>query len=265
MDKKNEIEDSLEFCREIQYYKNHVKTSKEEFQRANIALSEFARWLNSEDKQFATDYTKYESLLEEAVEKNECNELQKQTTEVQEEREDDVSSPSLLRDIYQIVICVAIAVFLTAVVTTYFVSYTRINGKSMEIALDDGDIVMLNRIGYHLHDPKQFDVIVFSGNQGVRLVKRIIAVPGQTVQIVDGKIYIDGEVLEESYGSTETSTAGIAANPITLKEDEYFVLGDNRKYSTDSRSEYVGLVKKEDIIGEVVYRIYPFDAIGKIE
>jgi signal peptidase I len=96
-------------------------------------------------------------------------------------------------------------------------------------------------------------------------VKRVIGLPGETVQIIDGKVYINDQPLtDDKYCLSEILDSGSAEQPITLKEDEYFVLGDNRNMSTDSRSEYVGLVKRQDIIGEVFMRIWPFSHFGLI-
>ena len=96
-------------------------------------------------------------------------------------------------------------------------------------------------------------------------VKRIIALPGQTVQIVNGQIIVDGVVLTEEYGAEEIIDPGSASDEITLKDDEYFVLGDNRNKSTDSRFVTVGMIKKERIIGKVFMRVYPMNTIGRIE
>ena len=93
-------------------------------------------------------------------------------------------------------------------------------------------------------------------------VKRIIGLPGETVQIADGLIYIDGEVLQESYGREVIQDPGLAAEPITLGEDEYFVLGDNRNQSSDSRDPSVGLIHRDEIVGRAWLRIWPLDSFG---
>ena len=93
-------------------------------------------------------------------------------------------------------------------------------------------------------------------------IKRIIGLPGETVQIADGEIYINGEVLEESYGREVMQDAGLAAEPITLGDDEYFVLGDNRNYSSDSRDPSVALIHRKEIIGRAWLRIWPLDSFG---
>ena len=96
-------------------------------------------------------------------------------------------------------------------------------------------------------------------------MKRIIGLPGETVQIIGNQIYIDGTLLSESYGKNPMTKAGIALKGITLGEDEYFVLGDNRAVSADSRQANIGAVKKEEIEGVVVLRVVPLLKFGKVE
>ena len=96
-------------------------------------------------------------------------------------------------------------------------------------------------------------------------VKRIIGLPGETVQIIGNQIYIDGMVLSESYGKNAMTREGIASQGITLGEDEYFVLGDNRAVSADSRQANIGAVKQEEIEGVVVLRVVPLLKFGKVE
>ncbi|MCD8012648.1 MAG: signal peptidase I, partial [Lachnospiraceae bacterium] len=116
-------------------------------------------------------------------------------------------------------------------------------------------------------DPQRFDVVVFpfQYQEDTYYIKRIIGLPGETVQIVDGEIYINGDELEESYGYEEIKNAGLASTEITLGEQEYFVLGDNRNDSTDSREPSVGNITRDQIVGKAVFRVWPFDAIGFVQ
>ena len=115
--------------------------------------------------------------------------------------------------------------------------------------LFDGDHLYVEKISYRFDILKRFDIIFYPyGRENEDYyVKRIIGLPGETIQIVDGKIYINGEVLEENYGNEPILNPGRTAQPITLEEDEYFVLGDNRNISKDSRYPIVGNVKKKNI------------------
>ena len=137
----------------------------------------------------------------------------------------------------------------------------------MEPALSDGDNLIVDKISYRFHDPERFDIIIFpyQWEPNTYYIKRIIGLPGETIQIDDeGNIYIDGKVLQEHYGLERIKNPGSAREPITLGEDEYFVLGDNRNNSEDSRFTQVGVIHRDDIVGRAWLRIYPFDRIGFI-
>lgn len=158
-----------------------------------------------------------------------------------------------------------LAVFVvTMLVVCYVGQRTIVDGSSMEPTLSDGDNLIVDKISYHLGEPQRYDIVVFPcGEDGTYLIKRIIGLPGETVQIdEDGAIYIDGEHLIESYGREVMENPGLAKEPILLGDDEYFVLGDNRNDSLDSRNAQVGMVHREDIIGRAWMRIYPLDKIG---
>ena len=117
------------------------------------------------------------------------------------------------------------------------------------------------------HDPERFDIIVFpfQYQSNTYYIKRIIGLPGETVYINDaGEIYINGKLLEEDYGLDTIQNPGLASEPITLGEDEYFVMGDNRNNSSDSRDPSVGILKRKDLLGRAWVRIYPFDKVGVI-
>ena len=142
---------------------------------------------------------------------------------------------------------------LALVIVFYFGRQVKNSGDSMRPAVLDGDIVLVNRMIYDASRPKRGDIIVFkpNGNENARsYIKRIIGLPGETVQIKDGEIYIDGEKLEEKYETTAIEDAGTASEEITLDGDEYFVLGDNRRNSEDSRMADIGNVKRSEIEGK---------------
>ena len=129
----------------------------------------------------------------------------------------------------------------------------------METTLSDGDNLLVDKITYRFSEPKRFDIIVFpfQYDTDTYYIKRIIGMPGETVQIdYDGNIYINGSLLEESYGREVIQNPGRAAEPITLGEDEYFVMGDNRNNSSDSRDPSVGNIHRKDIIGLSLIHIF---------
>jgi signal peptidase I len=159
---------------------------------------------------------------------------------------------------------------LTYLVIHYVGQRTEVSGSSMESTLSDGDNLIVDKITYRFRDPERFDIIVFpfQYEEDTYYIKRIIGLPGETVQIdQQGVIYINGEELEESYGREiiDADKLGLAAEPITLGEDEYFVLGDNRNASSDSRDPSVANIKKKDIVGRAWLRIYPFSKFGLIK
>lgn len=156
---------------------------------------------------------------------------------------------------------------ITWLVITFVGQRTEVSGESMETTLSDGDNLIVDKLTYRFQDPKRFDIIVFPFHyeEDTYYIKRIIGLPGETVQIdQNGVIYIDGEVLNESYGREIIlpQTVGIAEKPITLGEDEYFVLGDNRNNSTDSRRIEVGNIQREEIVGRAWLRIWPLSKFG---
>ncbi|NLP35139.1 MAG: signal peptidase I [Clostridiales bacterium] len=154
------------------------------------------------------------------------------------------------------------------ILPNYVIQRTIVDGSSMEDTLRDGENLYVEKISYRFDLLDRFDIIVFypfGRDNEEYYVKRIIGLPGETIQIIGGEIYINGEVLEENYGKEPIADPGRAATPITLGDDEYFVMGDNRTISKDSRDIYVGNVEKENIGGKVIFRILPFSRFGKID
>jgi len=152
-------------------------------------------------------------------------------------------------------------------ITTYCVEKTNMTGSSMEGTLSDGDRIIINRMSYIKNDPERFDVIVFEKNgkeHSYYGIRRVIGLPGETVQIIDGEVYINGEVLEETVNVEAMRVYGLAEEPIVLDDDEFFVLGDNRNQSEDSRFTSMGNVTREEIIGKAWIRTDSFGIISKL-
>lgn len=170
----------------------------------------------------------------------------------------------LLRTLLSLLICLFTALILTLVINQYVAHHTSVEGSSMETTLADGDRIIVENVSYRLHEPERFDIIVFPNAQGVNYIKRIIALPGETIQIIDGYIYINGDMLDENYGNEVIVDPGLAADKIVLGQNEYFVLGDNRNGSIDSRRAELGNVKREQIKGKAWLRFYPFSKIETI-
>lgn len=140
-------------------------------------------------------------------------------------------------------------------------------GDSMNPVLSNGDVTLVNRIIYNASTPKRGDVIAFKpkGNENSHYyIKRIVGLPGETIAFVEGDIYIDGTKLKEDYMTTEIKDVGIVTEEITLGGDEYFVLGDNRENSEDSRMADVGMVKRSYIYGKVWMVLFPREHFGLV-
>ena len=175
----------------------------------------------------------------------------------------------IIKDIFEMVVGGVAAVFLAFVIVYSVGMRTSVIGDSMETTLYNGQEILVSRVIYRLSTPKRGDVIVFlpNGNQNSHFyVKRVVGLPGETVQIRDGSVYIDGVFLEESEEFDRMIDAGIAENELSLATDEFFVLGDNRNSSEDSRSGNIGGVKKENIIGKAWFHMSAGDeGVGLIE
>ena len=164
---------------------------------------------------------------------------------------------STIHEILSTLFYCGVAVFLAFVLVFSVGMKISMVGVSMEPALYNGQEVLINRFIYKITSPKRGDVIAFlpNGNQNSHYyLKRIVGLPGESIQIIDGYVYINGErVPEDEYD--KMADHGIAGNEIQLGSDEYFVLGDNRNMSEDSRSGNIGAVKKDTIAGKVWFHL----------
>lgn len=176
-------------------------------------------------------------------------------------------SRSVVRELLSMLMYIVIVLVLAFVVIHFIGQRTQVSGPSMIPALEDKDNLIVDKLSYRFRDPSRFDIVVFPYyyEKETYYIKRIIGLPGETVQLDNGSIYINGEVLEETYGKEATQDSGIAENPIVLGDDEYFVMGDNRNESKDSRDPSVGNIKRADIIGRAWVRIWPFSKFGVLK
>ena len=181
---------------------------------------------------------------------------------------EETKERSIFRELGGWLLYILIIIGLTYLIITFVGQRTRVSGSSMETTLSNGDNLIVDKLTYHFKEPKRYDIIVFpyKYEENTYYIKRIIGLPGETVQVIDGYTYINVEQLAgDIYGAEVMESAGIAAEPITLGEDEYFVLGDNRNHSSDSRDPSVGILKRKDLMGRAWIRIYPFDKMGVIK
>ena len=154
------------------------------------------------------------------------------------------------------VIPYVVIVVVVVLIRTFIITPVRVDGDSMKNTLKNGDILLL----YKLSSINRFDIIVLDEEKdNEKIIKRVIGLPGETVAIKKGKIYINDKVIDDEYAYGETSDY----DKVTLEDDEYFILGDNRLISKDSR--YFGPIKENEIKGKIVFRLFPFTKIGTVQ
>lgn len=158
----------------------------------------------------------------------------------------------ILKEIIPYIVIVLVVVL----IRTFIITPVRVDGDSMKNTLKNGDILLLYKLG----SINRLDIIVLDEEKdNEKIIKRVIGLPGETVAIKKGKIYINDKVIDDEYAYGETSDY----DKVTLEDDEYFILGDNRLISKDSR--YFGPIKKSEIKGKIVFRLFPFTKIGTVQ
>lgn len=158
----------------------------------------------------------------------------------------------IIKEIIPYIVIVVVVVL----IRTFIITPVRVDGDSMKNTLKNGDILLLYKLG----SINRLDIIVLDEEKdNEKIIKRVIGLPGETVAIKKGKIYINDKVIDDEYAYGETSDY----DKVTLEDEEYFILGDNRLISKDSR--YFGPIKKSEIKGKIVFRVFPFTKIGTVQ
>ena len=174
----------------------------------------------------------------------------------------------LVREVLSWIVELVVVIGLAYVLVSFFGIRTNVVGQGMEQTLENDDDILVNKFAYIISKPKQGDVIVFLPNGNKKshyYVRRVVAVPGDTVQIKDGALYVNDELYKESTDVASMEDAGIASDAVKLEKDEYFVLGDNRNNSEDSRYANIGNVKRDYIIGKAWFRFSGLGSFGTIK
>ncbi len=170
--------------------------------------------------------------------------------------------------IFKWIVDVIVVVILAVFIMNYIGLRTRVVGNSMADELINNDEVLIDTLIYKLKEPSRYDVIAFTkkGTDGesIEYIKRIVGLPGETVEIKNGRIYIDNKMLDYNKDMENIVNPGLAALPVTLSYDEYFVIGDNWNSSEDSRSGTVENVRRTEITGKVWLVVSPFVRIGLV-
>ena len=152
-----------------------------------------------------------------------------------------------------------IIIVVVVIIRTFLVTPAIVDGASMDYTLEDGQLVIVNKIVFKTSDVDRFDIVVLNNEQdGDKIIKRVIGLPNETIEYNNNQLYVNGKLIEQHYVVKDTEDF-----TVTTGEDEYFVLGDNRLVSKDSRM--LGNFKKEDIVGRVNFRLLPFKEFGFIE
>lgn len=172
----------------------------------------------------------------------------------------------IVKEIKSTIIVCLLAVIVVAITNSYIARVVKVDGHSMDPNLANNEMLILNRLSYRFSEPSRFDIVVFPHDDKF-YIKRIIGLPGETVQVKDGEFYINGSRLDEDYGNEPIVSYfyGRAKEPVKLGVDEYFCVGDNRNHSSDSRTKEVGNVKRDTLLGKATFRFYPFKRFGKVK
>ena len=159
---------------------------------------------------------------------------------------------------------IKLTLFLVVVlfIAIYVVGFQQIVGKSMSPSFNNQDVVLIDKLSYRFTNIKRGDIVSFYYSDAKFLVKRVIGLPGETIEYLNGVLYIDGDEVKEPY-LENVVTEDFSYN--TIPDDMFFVLGDNRVDSLDSRDEKVGLISKKDIIGKIIFRVWPLNRFGFVK
>ncbi len=202
--------------------------------------------------------------LKKKIAKERRKQLKRQEKEIR--RTSGEKETSVLKELFGWVLYIVVIIAAVYLIITYVGQRTKVSGHSMEPTLQNGDNLIVDKLSYRFRDPERYEIIVFPFKYAdeTYYIKRIIGLPGDTIQVKEGYVYLNGEKLEEDFEKVEKGREGIASEPITLGDDEYFVMGDNRNKSSDSRDSSVGVLTRDDLIGRAWIRIWPLDSIGVI-
>jgi len=165
-------------------------------------------------------------------------------------------------------VSILVVVILAYSIVTFGVQSVTMIGQSMDPALSNQDVVLINKRAYTFDEPQRYDIIAFKlkdDTESYFNIKRIIGLPGEKVLIKNGHVFINGDVIKDLPFDDLIMTEGLAEDEITLDEDEYFLMGDNCNNSEDSRYVNIGNVSRKELSGKVIFRISPREKFGKVK
>lgn len=250
---EKEVEDSLAFCREIKFY---YESGLFENPQNIFSLETYKGFVKK-------GFPILEDTQSVQMEEHIALVIPKETAEERKELEEEsyFTFGTIVRRTIESFACIILAFCIAFFFNHFIGTHTTVEGSSMETSLHNEDCLLIDKLTYRFKEPNRFDIIVFPYDETTYYIKRIIGMPGERIKISEGNIYINDNLLEEEYGNQKIKDAGIASQELLLGNDEYFVLGDNRNQSKDSRFKDVGFIKRDKIIGKAFGRIYPFQDI----
>lgn len=261
-------DDPTRKAREKEIEKLEKKRAKALAKAKKKASSENIPESNEEDGNDSIEANEVNDSIDSDASEDEAVDTKKKKKKKTKEKEDP-KEINIVKDIISLGLYIVVIILLCWLILKYVGQRTEVDGESMSNTLHTEDSLWIDKISYRFNDPERFDIVVFPYDEDsdTFYIKRIIGLPGETVYIdEEGLVYINNELLEEDvYGREpiEPSKRGVAAEPVTLGEDEYFVMGDNRNNSRDSRLMDVGNIHKSEFIGKAVFRFK--GGFGKIE
>ncbi|MEG2351460.1 MAG: signal peptidase I [Bacilli bacterium] len=156
-----------------------------------------------------------------------------------------------------------IVVLIVILIRTFIITPAIVDGSSMEPTLNDNNIVILNKVNYKVNDINRFDVVILN-YKDQKLIKRVIGLPGEHIEYKSNNLYVDGFLTLEAFNNDDTANFKLESlGFLTIPGDKYFVVGDNRNNSKDSR--FIGLIDKQDILGKATFRLFPITKVGRIK
>lgn len=169
------------------------------------------------------------------------------------------------KEIIKTIITYLAIILIVVLIRIFLIDPVRVDGASMNTTLADGEIMILNKIVYKKEDIKRFDIVVIKQDDK-HIIKRVVGLPGETIEYKDNILYINGKEMKDPYPSTKTDDFSIEdVGHTKIPGDTYFVMGDNRSDSLDSRYPSVGVIKKENIVGRARLVIWPFNKFGNVK
>lgn len=188
--------------------------------------------------------------------------------DLKETQEDEKPKP--ISNLWQYILIVTIVLFFLLICPRYIYGTTLVDGSSMKNTLFSKDLVFHEMLSYRFGEPDRFDIVRITSpvEEDKFWTKRVIGLPEETIQIKDGKVYInDKQLKDDTYGNANIDYSGIAAEPYKIPKGHYFLIGDNRKSdkSWDSRYKEIGPIPKESINAKLIFRLYPFDGFGIVK